>query len=103
MAKITLKNIFSFFEGNLKLYLDQWDALPEHEKEQVAYRLEICKDDCVKQGKCVYCGCKVPGKLYSRWSCNNNERFPGIMTPQKWEEYKKENNIEIEIFGNKKG
>jgi len=97
MAKVTLKNVFSFIEGNLKMYLDQWDALPEHEKEQVAYRMEVCKDDCVKNGYCTYCQCSVPAKLYSRYSCNKDERFPGIMSKKRWEEYKEEKNIKIEI------
>jgi len=84
------------------MYLDQWDALPEHEREQVAYRVGICKDDCVKEGKCKYCGCKLPGKFYSRFSCNGDERFPGIMTKKRWEDYKLENDIEVNITGKKR-
>jgi hypothetical protein len=93
--KITPKKIFHFFEGNLKLFGDYIHLLPLHEKEQVLYRSEICKEDCIRDGYCKYCGCSVPGKLYVTESCNGGERFPNLMNSKDWKEYKKENNIEI--------
>jgi len=71
------------------------DMLPDHLREQVLYRSEICKNDCVEYGYCVNCGCDLPGKFYVRRSCNDGTRFPNLMSAEKWEEYKKENNIEI--------
>lgn len=93
--KITPKKILQFIEGNLKMLGDQFDILPHHEKEQVLYRMDICKDDCVTQGYCKYCGCSVPGKMYVNQSCNGGELFPDLMTKDVWQKYKEEHNIII--------
>ena len=90
---ITPKKVLQFIEGNLKMLGDQINLLPEWQKEQVLYRLEICKNDCVPNGACHYCGCAVPGKLYVWQSCNGGERFPDMMEPQAWENFKQVNNI----------
>lgn len=96
MGQINIKNIKQFIEGNLNLLGDRINILPNYMKEQVIWRMNICKDDCVIQGKCKYCGCSVPGKLYVNSSCNGSERFPDLMSEQDWEIYKMENNIKIE-------
>lgn len=93
--KITPKNIMNFIEGNFKMLGDKINALPRHQREQVIWRSQICKDDCMVEGRCKYCGCSVPGKLYVAESCNNSERFPDIMSEKSWEEYKIKNNIII--------
>ena len=87
--KITPKKVLQFLEGNIKMLGDTLHVLPRHEREQVLFRADICKDDCMARGYCRYCGCNVPGKLYVNKSCNNGERFPDLMTAAKWEEYKK--------------
>lgn len=92
---ITPKKIFQFFEGNLKMLGDQFHLLSAHEKEQVAYRAEICKNDCMRDGYCKNCGCSVPGKLYVKESCNQGSRFPDLMNKEDWEQFKLDNNIEI--------
>jgi len=91
--KITPTKILQFIEGNLKMLGDKVHLLATHEKEQVAYRALICKDDCVKLGYCTYCGCDIPGKLYVKKSCNNGERFPDLMNKEAWEKFKLEKNI----------
>jgi hypothetical protein len=93
--KITFKNILYFIEGNIKMLGDIFHLIPHHEKEQVLWRMEICKDDCMKDGYCKYCGCDVPGKLYVNDSCNGGERFPDLMTKSEWEQYKQDNNITV--------
>lgn len=92
---ITPKKIYQFIEGNTKMLGDKINILPKHEKEQVLWRSQICKDDCLDRGYCVYCGCSVPGKLYVKESCNGGSRFPNLMDSDTWEKYKLENNIEI--------
>ena len=67
--------------------------MPKHYKEQVAYRLQICQEDCVSTGKCKECGCPTRKKVFVRESCNKGERFPDLMPPDQWEEYKKNNDI----------
>lgn len=90
-SDITLKNIAAFIEGNVGMLGSRWGMVDEHIQEQVAMRAEICKDTCLKAGKCQYCGCKVPGKLFVKRSCNKGELFPDLMSKKEWEEYKKQN------------
>ncbi len=92
-----INKIFQFIEGHLKMFGDKFNLLPEHQKEQFLFRVSLCKDDCFKSRKCIYCGCSVPGKLYVSESCNGGERFPDMMNPEEWEKYKKDKNIKIEI------
>jgi hypothetical protein len=96
MQKITPKKILQFLEGNAKMLGDRFNLLSKHEKEQVLWRIEICKSDCLIEGKCKYCGCSVPGKLYVKQSCNRGERFPDMMGEEEWQQWKKENNIIID-------
>lgn len=92
---ITPNKIFQFIEGNLKMLGDKFNMIPEHTQEQILYRSEICKNDCVKYGYCVNCGCDLPGKFYVKKSCNAGGRFPDLMDAESWEEYKIKNNIDI--------
>lgn len=94
--KITVKNVLQFIEGNLKMLGDHIDLLPYHEKEQVIYRSWVCRDECIVNGYCSYCGCSVPGKLYVKESCNEGERFPDMMNEPDWERFKIEKNIKID-------
>lgn len=95
LSDITWDNVKAFFEGNTKMYGAKFDLVPKHVQEQVKWRAFFCKDDCMVDKKCTYCGCKVPGKLYVTKSCNGGERFPDLMDEETWKEYKKENNIKI--------
>jgi len=93
--KITPTKILQFIEGNLKMLGDTFKILPKHEREQVIFRADICKDDCMERGYCIKCGCQLPGKLYVNKSCNDGERFPDLMTAANWEQYKKDHNIQF--------
>ncbi len=74
---------------------DKIHLLSQHEKEQVVYRSQICKQDCVQFGYCIQCGCNLPGKFYVTESCNP-DRFPNIMSKLDWEKFKIENQIILE-------
>ena len=90
--EITLSNIYNFIEGNIRLRTKS--IQPQHIKEQIAYRLLKCKDDCAKIGHCIGpCGCDFPDRAYSTESCNK-ERFPDFMSKVDWELYKIDNKIE---------
>jgi hypothetical protein len=88
-----VNKIFQFAQGNIRLLGDEFNLLPKYLKEQVRYRSEICKDECVKYGKCRYCLCDLPGKFYVTESCNKGEKFPDLMDEESWMKYKEENNI----------
>lgn len=93
MKKITLNNIQSFLEGYKNMFLLQLGTKPIWFKEQVAYRMSICANDCMITKKCIKCGCSVPGKLMTEQSCNT-DRFPNIMNEEDWIKFKKDNKIE---------
>jgi hypothetical protein len=92
--KITSKNIKAFIQGNLRMLGDKFNALDEHLKEQVAYRASMCSKSCLEDngGKCIKCGCSVPGKWYATASCNP-EKFPDLMNQEEWSKYKEANNV----------
>lgn len=89
--EITLNNIYNFIEGNTRLFTKS--IQPEYIKQQIAYRMLLCKDDCAKEGHCIKCGCDYPGRVYTTESCNT-DRFPDFMSRIDWEEFKKDKNIE---------
>ena len=91
--KITTQNIFNYIEGNGRLILNKLGLSQPHIKEQVAYRLLTCKDDCVPNGICKICRCPLPDRAFSTQSCNL-ERFPNLMNEEDWFKYKEENGID---------
>lgn len=92
-----ITKVISFLEGNLKMLGDKFNLLPEYKKEQILYRLEVCKDSCVPTGKCKECGCSLPGKMYNRSSCNLGKKFPDLMSLDNWNKFKKEKKITINV------
>lgn len=90
---LKLKNIKSFIEGNSKYFYDNLIGLPDYIKEQVIWRLKQCENDCLIDNKCIYCGCPPKKKAFVNTSCNKGERFPNLMSEEKWNKYKKEHNI----------
>ena len=91
--KITMHNILSYLEGNIKRVAEELGIQPQHIKEQVAFRRLLCKDDCAVVGRCIYCNCDFKGKTQVAESCNKGDRFPDLMNHEDWENYKKENGI----------
>lgn len=90
--KKQLINIKNFIQGYSRYYYDKYIGLPQHQKEQVDYRISQCQDDCAKQGKCIHCGCKFPDRAFTVLSCNE-DRFPNILNESEWEKFKKDNGI----------
>lgn len=92
--KITLDNILSYIEGNIRNIINKLDFQPQHIKEQIAYRRLLCANDCAIRNRCVYCNCDFEGKTAVKKSCNEGERFPDLMSKPKWEKFKEENGIQ---------
>lgn len=86
----------SYIEGNTNYLLDRYDLFPEYKKEQVLWRLQLCKEDCVKEGACQYCGCPPEKKAFVQTSCNKGDRFPDMMSKEEWEKFKDEKQINID-------
>lgn len=103
MAEITLNNIKQFFQGNSRMFANKLGnkfGIPFlktslHNQEQIFYRASLCKD-CEKLGHCQACSCPVPNKWFADKACEG-KRYPDLMSKEKWEEYKKVNNIVIDL------
>ena len=67
----------------------------EHELEQIAFRLDACKDDCAKTGRCVKCNCPFGKMVFSEKGCNEG-RYPPYMDAEEWIQYKESNGIIFE-------
>ena len=96
--EINLRNILSFIEGNTNYLMDIFGMYPDYKKEQVLWRLSLCKDDCVKEGECQYCGCPPHKKAFVDKSCNKGDRFPDMMGEEEWKEYKLKHKIDDTRF-----
>ena len=97
LEEITFSNIKSFIQGHARAYLDKIRLLPEHTREQVFYRIYICRDTCLPLRKCEICTCSAIKKSYATKSCNK-EKFPDLMPAVDWKSYKQVNNIDEDFI-----
>lgn len=97
LEEITLSNIKSFFQGQARAYLDKIDLFPLHKKEQVFYRIYLCRDSCVPFKYCTECRCPALKKSYATKSCNL-EKFPDLMGEKEWTDYKLKKNINEKLL-----
>jgi hypothetical protein len=97
LEEITLSNIKSFFQGHARAYLDKISLLPLYTKEQVFYRIYVCRESCVPYKKCERCKCPALKKSYSTKSCSE-DKFPDLMSQLEWEQYKINNGIDEETI-----
>lgn len=94
---ITANKIKSFIQGHSLYQLDKrFNILSEHKKEQVFYRMFLCKDTCLKEGKCKSCGCDTPERFYIDKEYETRQCiFPDFMGKDIWEQFKKINQIDV--------
>jgi hypothetical protein len=91
--EINFSNIKSFIQGYSRYYFEKIHSLPQHIKEQTAFRIHTCKDTCLKDGGvCQKCGCPTIQKSYANKSCNL-DLFPDMMSSLEWEKFKLDNDI----------
>lgn len=92
-----IKKIKWFIQGNRRKALMntwfQW-CLPKHIIEQYKYRLENAKSQCLKNGECIACGCKMPAVLLADKGCKRG-CYLRMMNKQDWNNYKKIKKIKI--------
>lgn len=93
LKDINIYNLKSFLQGNFYYYVEKLGIYPDYKREQILYRLDQCKNDCVPNGKCKECGCPTKKKVFASTSCNKGKRFPDLMNQEDWEEFKKKNNL----------
>lgn len=97
IEQVNLSNIKSFIQGYARTYYDKIFGLPAYTKEQIYFRLYVCKDDCLVASKCKVCQCSAIEKSYSTSSCNL-DLFPNLMSEKNWEQYKLDHKIDNDLI-----
>lgn len=92
-------NIRDFVQGNYYtlVYKLNSGGIPQHIKEQAVYRAMLCSD-CLKNRSCPKCGCRTPNMFFApNKVCKEQKWEEMIDDPEKWEAYKLEYKIELEL------
>jgi hypothetical protein len=100
MKKLTWKdyfdtnNIRNFVNGYWNKLKDDshYMSLQPHIKEQILYRMNLCKE-CYVNGSCIECGCKTPEMFYAQAKVDSKGRWDKMMNKEKWEEFKQEKEL----------
>ena len=92
-AKLTLSNIKGFVQGNFRKIMNEFGEVPQYIKEQAIWRLHQVKlksPECLKEDKCIHCGCQVSAKTWESRGCSNEEDpcYPPMMNEQEWSNFK---------------
>jgi hypothetical protein len=88
-------NIRNYVQGNIKyLKYKLGSNLPKHEIEQALWRAHQCHL-CLLEGKCRGCGCKTPELFFAPNKKDHDEKWGKMLSPEKWEQFKKDNGIEV--------
>lgn len=80
---ITFQNVRNYVEGNIFAALEK--NLPDHISEQAMYRMALCLD-CLKNGRCLKCGCKTPQLFYA--PMKQDDKWGPMMSKSEWEKFK---------------
>lgn len=88
MREVSLLDVRNFLIGNFKYYYDKFVRYPDFVQEQLQYRYDKCKKDCIPNNACIGCGCPPIKKHFLTKSCNS-DRFPDLMSKEDWEKFKK--------------
>lgn len=91
VARFNARNVFKVADSIHYQAKEKAGLLPKHLMEQFSHRKKVCKP-CLDNGKCLVCGCKTPGRMYSRSACAGG-KYPALMNEQEWEKYKVDQKI----------
>lgn len=102
-AKINLKNIKKFIQGNFYKIITKFPSIKEKflkqsRLEQYDWRRKCVQEKspkCLSSGEC-FCGCNTEGLIMANPGCEQkNHCFPALMESVEWQIYKIENNIKL--------
>lgn len=85
-AKINLKNIYYYIQGNLRyrlFYSNFAFLIRPHIKEQIEYRINSMDQDCYRSGQCKMCGCATTKLQMSNKSCDK-PCYPKMLSMKEW-------------------
>lgn len=91
MSKITIKDILSYIQGNIryKLYYSRYNWLiRKHIREQIEFRIQIMNPTCYSNGSCIACGCKTTALQMTNKSCDK-DCYPTMMNKTQWNYFSK--------------
>lgn len=97
-AKINLKNIIAYTQGNLryKLYYSWFKCLiPKHVLEQIDVRIRSMNQECYNMGSCIKCGCQTTHLQMANKSCEGN-CYPVMLSKKQWGYFKKRKLLLVE-------
>lgn len=77
-----VRDIYSGYTNYLKA-----NELPEYIKEQVLYRMELCKD-CVDKPFCPNCGCVSPVLFFSATKTDALNKWGPMVSEDQWTKFK---------------
>ena len=95
--QITVKNIISYIQGNVRYYLYYSKRLkgliPSHIREQIEYRINSMNRECYNSGNCIKCGCSTTALQMANKTCEGN-CYPAMMNRKTWK-LMKENRFKV--------
>ena len=86
MAKVNLKNIFAYLQGNIryKIYYSKVKFLiPYHIIDQIVHRIMSMKTECYNNGSCTECGCMTTQLQMCNKACDGN-CYPKMLSKKRW-------------------
>ena len=84
---ITLHNVTNAVQGTTNLVASRLHIRDEFKEEQFRYRAFLCLE-CVKNGRCVVCGCSSPGIFYAPNKQDSKNRWPTLKSESEWNSFK---------------
>ena len=96
--EITLANVLYYIQGTIRYpffyhkYLKKLIRL--HIFEQIVYRISVMDPECYEEGYCKMCGCNTTALQMANKQCNK-PCYPKMMGKKDWENFKKENKIDL--------
>ena len=102
---ITPKNIKSFVEGYIRSFMIKFfQNKLEHIHEQVEERKLLVAErspECLEQGQCKICKCKIPELFYADKPCENNPPcYPTLVNKDEWTNQKNLKSIYDDLKSN---
>ena len=84
-SKHKIKDVYSFFIGTWR-YKIPW-LMRLHIREQTVFRIQSMKEECIKNGACVECGCDTPQLAYANKPCDGG-CYPELLNKKRWRWFK---------------
>lgn len=85
-AKLNIKNILAYFQGNLRyrLFYSKFAFLiPRYIREQIQVRINSMDSECYEAGECKLCGCQTTALQMANKACDK-PCYPKMLSKKEW-------------------